>query len=370
MNTWHEWLEKTVQFFGGTGYPHMVLKTVLVLTAAFLIYIIFRQVIVSIEKKKYRNGSLKAETSVLGIIKRIFFLAVVLITGSYLIRMYGLQVIERVFYSLIILLVAMPVKDFFQIAIRYLKYNLVNKTETKVDDIVFELLNRFIGVITIATAITLALDVMGINVMPFIAGAGVAGIAIGFAAKDTLSNLIAGVLLILDRPFEIDDRIEVWSAPSGSASWGDVVDIGIRATKIRTTDNIIIIIPNNEIMKRDIVNYTLLSSRIRVRVNIGVAYDADVEKAKKAIIDVASSLEWVIQDPKPKVVVRNFGESSIDLQLRVWIKDARKRMDTISYITDHVKTAFDKEGVEIPYPRRDIVITQSGSREEGQGRKK
>jgi small-conductance mechanosensitive channel len=193
--------------------------------------------------------------------------------------------------------------------------------------------------------------------MPFIAGAGVAGIAIGFAAKDTLSNLIAGVLLIIDRPFEVGDRIEVWSAPAGSASWGDVIDIGLRATKIKTTDNIVIIIPNNEIMMRDIVNYTIISTKIRVRINVGVAYDADIEKAKDLIINVATSVDWISKTPAPKVVVRNFGESSVDLQLRVWIDDARKRMDTISHVTDKIKTAFDKQGIEIPYPKRDIIIT-------------
>ena len=354
---------------GGTGYLQPVLKTAGVLVAAFILYTIIKRIIFLVEKKKHQNGSLKGDTSVLEIIKKLLFLAVVVVTGSYLIRMYQIQVVERVFYSLIILLVAIPVKDFFPVAIRYFKHNLVHKTDTKIDDIVFDLLNRFIGVITIAIAIVLALDILGVNVMPFIAGAGVAGIAIGFAAKDTLSNLIAGVLLILDRPFEINDRIEVWSAPSGSASWGDVIDIGIRATKIRTTDNIIIIIPNNEIMKRDIVNYTLLSSRIRVRINIGVAYDADIEKAKKVIIGVANSLEWVMQDPEPKVVVRNFGESSIDLQLRVWIKNARKRMDTISYIMDRVKSVFDEEGVEIPYPRRDIVVTYKEGNTEGSSNK-
>jgi len=212
----------------------------------------------------------------------------------------------------------------------------------------------------------MSLDVLGVNVMPFVAGAGVAGIAIGFAAKDTLSNLIAGVLLIIDRPFEINDRIEVWSAPSGGATWGDVVDIGIRATKIRTTDNIIIIIPNNEIMKRDIVNYTLSSAHIRVRIDIGVAYEADIEKAKQAIVNVAAALPWVMSTPAPKVVVTNFGESSVDLQLRVWIKDARKRIDTISTITDQVKAAFDKEGVEIPYPKRDILVTYRDAPEKKQ----
>jgi small-conductance mechanosensitive channel len=168
-------------------------------------------------------------------------------------------------------------------------------------------------------------------------------------------------LLIIDRPFEVGDRIEVWSAPAGSATWGDVIDIGLRATKIKTTDNIVIIIPNNEIMLRDIINYTILSDDIRLRINIGIAYDADLQKSKHAIKQVALATEGVADDPPPKVVVRNFGESSVDLQLRVWIHDARKRMDTISYITDKVKETFDAEGIEIPYPKRDIIITQKNN---------
>jgi small-conductance mechanosensitive channel len=242
----------------------------------------------------------------------------------------------------------------------YLERHFIGKKDTKIDDIVFDLLNKFAGAAIYAIAIILALDILGVNVMPFIAGAGVAGIAIGFAAKDTLSNLIAGVLLILDRPFEVGDRIEVWSAPTGSATWGDVIDIGLRATKIKTTDNIVIVIPNNEIMKRDIVNYTIITSKIRIRINIGIAYDADLKKAKEIISSVAEKAISVAKEPPPKVVVRNFGESSVDLQLRVWINDARRRMDVIDYITDEVKQAFDSQGIEIPYPKRDINIKYTG----------
>jgi small-conductance mechanosensitive channel len=233
---------------------------------------------------------------------------------------------------------------------------LLKNTESKIDDIVFELLARFSGFIILATAVIISLDLLGLNVVPFIAGAGVAGVAIGFAAKDTLSNLIAGILLIIDRPFEVGDRIEVWSAPAGTATWGDVIDIGLRATKIKTTDNIVIIIPNNEIMARDIINYTTITEKIRLRINIGIAYDADMQTAKDIILNVADSAEWVAKEPPPVVVVRNFGDSSVDLQLRGWIDDARKRMRTISTITDRVKTAFDEQGIEIPYPKRDIYI--------------
>jgi len=152
--------------------------------------------------------------------------------------------------------------------------------------------------------------------------------------------------VIIDRPLKVGDRIELWSAPKNSASWGDVVDIGLRATKIKTTDNIIVIIPNNILMNRDIVNYTAISEEIRVRIPIGISYEADSKKAKDLVIQVSLELEWVMKDPGPKV----------DLEARVWIRDPRKRMDTISYITDRVKEVFDQEKIEIPYPKRDITI--------------
>jgi small-conductance mechanosensitive channel len=228
-----------------------------------------------------------------------------------------------------------------------------------VDDVILGLFGKFSGVIVYTTGIILALDVLGLNIMPFVAGAGVAGIAIGFAAKDTLSNLIAGILLIIDRPFEIGDRVEIWTAPANSATWGDVLAIGLRATKIQTTDNIVIVIPNNEIMRRDIINYTAITKEIRVRIPVGIAYDADVKKAKEIIVKISLELDWVMREPAPKVVVRSFGDSAVNLEARVWISDPRRRMDTISHITDRVKEVFQEEGIEIPYPKRDIYIKKT-----------
>jgi small-conductance mechanosensitive channel len=339
-------------------YFHLAVKVLAAVAGAYLTWIIFKRILLSMEKKTQEKNILKINIRIFGVFRKALFYGLILVFGTYLIRLFGLLFLENIFHALLIVLLATPAKDAILILLEYLKENIIERTKTKVDDIVFDLLNKFSGAIIYATAIIMALDTLGINIMPFIAGAGVAGIAIGFAAKDTLSNLIAGVLLIIDRPFEVGDRIEVWSAPAGSATWGDVIDIGLRATKIKTTDNIVIIIPNNEIMKRDIVNYTIISTNIRVRINVGVAYDADIEKAKKLILDVADAVDWISKTPAPKVVVRSFGESSVDLQLRVWIDDARKRMDTVSYVTDKIKTAFDQHGIEIPYPKRDITVTQ------------
>jgi len=339
-----------------SAYLHLLFKVLFAILFSYIVWLILLRILAVFEKKTQKNDKIQIDTEIFRVIRRALFYGVILATGTYLIRLFNTDLLEKIFHSLMIILLAAPTKEGLLIVLEYLEKNIIDRTKTKVDDIIFDLLHKFSGAIIYATAVILALDVLGVNVMPFIAGAGVVGIAIGFAAKDTLSNLIAGVLLIIDRPFEIGDRIEVWSAPTGSATWGDVIDIGLRATKIKTTDHIIIIIPNNEIMTRDIVNYTSISTKIRVRINVGVAYDTDIEKAKELIRDVAGQAAWISKEPPPKVVVRNFGESSVDLQLRVWIDNARKRMDTISYITDKIKAAFDKNGIEIPYPKRDITL--------------
>jgi len=342
-------------------YLTIALKVTLDIVGFLLAWLILRQVLKFIEKRMKKINLIEIQEQLFKIFRKALFYALVLVAGSYIIGLLNIALLEKIFHALFVILFAGPSKNFLIVTIRYLQSRVAHKTDSKIDDIVFDLLIRFADFIIYAVAIIIALDILGINVMPFIAGAGIVGLAIGFAAKDTLSNLISGILLIIDRPFEVNDRIEVWSAPAGSATWGDVIDIGLRATKIKTTDNIVIIIPNNEIMRRDIINYTIISEKIRVRINIGIAYDADLQKTKNVILQVAQATEGVVDDPPPKVVVRNFAESSVDLQLRVWIHDARKRMDTISYITDKVKEAFDREGIEIPYPKRDIFITQKSS---------
>jgi len=357
--------DRLIALLPGNSPALLIVYKVIIAVACFLLlWLILRWLLFFVERRFKQSEFVQSNPEVFQIIRRLVFLGLLLVVGSYLLRITEIPVLAKIFHALIIIAVAFPVKVFLAIAIHFFQNKIAHKTENEVDDIIFELLSRFAGFIVIAIAIIIALDSLGVNVMPFIAGAGVAGVAIGFAAKDTLSNLIAGILLIIDRPFEVGDRIEVWKAPSGSSTWGDVIDIGLRATKIKTTDNIVIIIPNNEIMLRDIINYTTISERIRVRINIGIAYDADIQKAKDIILQVAESAEWVTDTPPPKVVVRKFAESAVDLQLRVWINDARKRMTTISYITDTVKTKFDEHGIEIPYPRR-VVYVKKGDLAEG-----
>ena len=233
---------------------------------------------------------------------------------------------------------------------------LTRSSDTALDETALPMINKFIQFAVIATGVLVAMTHLGIQIAPLLAGAGVVGLALSLAAKDTLSNLIAGVLLIMDRPFQVGDRIELWNAPRETGTWGDVIEIGIRATKIRNPDNLVVVVPNNEIMQRDIINYTMSGQHIRLRIPFSCAYESDIERAKLLLGETAAQVTGVRMDPEPIVIVRRCGPSEVNLELRVWIQEARNRRRVADEITERALLEFNGAGVEIPYPKREIYI--------------
>ncbi|MCY4572084.1 MAG: mechanosensitive ion channel family protein [Gemmatimonadetes bacterium] len=255
-------------------------------------------------------------------------------------------------------LIFIPVSNFVGQLLRVFEGRIMARNDTALDETALPMVNRFVRVLVMALGVLLAMSHLGLEIAPLLAGAGVVGLALSLAAKDTLSNLIAGVLLIMDRPFQVGDRIELWNAPNETGTWGDVIEIGIRATKIRNPDNLVVVVPNNEIMQRDIINYTMSGQDIRLRIPFSVAYEADIERAKVLLIQAALEVEGVKPEPKPIVIVRGFGPSEVNLQLRVWILEARNRRRIADEITGIALGAFARDGVEIPYPKRELYIRQ------------
>ncbi len=253
-------------------------------------------------------------------------------------------------------LLFLPLSRFIGDILDVVEDRVIAKGETTLDETAFPLINRTVRFIALALGAVLALDLLGLNIAPLLAGAGVMGLALSLAAKDTLSNLIAGVLLIMDRPFKVGDRIELWSAPNETGTWGDVIEIGLRATKIRNPDNLVIVVPNSQIMVRDIINYTMSGEDIRLRIPFSVAYESDIDRAKVLLVEAAKKVEGVKPSPEPLVIVRGFGPSDVQIQLRVWILEARNRRRIADEITGKAVAAFAEAGVEIPYPKRELII--------------
>ncbi len=207
-------------------------------------------------------------------------------------------------------------------------------------------LNVSLGV-WIAVGLYLVFQQFGINLLPILGGLGIAGVAVGFAAQDLLSNLLAGVTLLLDRPFTLGDWIRVndWE--------GQVQRLTLRTTRLRTRDNELISIPNNKVAGNDVVNLTA-GGALRVRSSLGVSYKADLDTAREALARVLNEEPKVLGDPPPRVAVMELGDSSVSLDLIYWIapESIARRPAIQQRVMEASKRALDAAGVEIPFPQR------------------
>lgn len=234
----------------------------------------------------------------------------------------------------------------------------VKEPQVTPSDLRFPMLSKLASIFIYSVAVLISLHYLGYNVTALLAGMGIAGIGLSLAAKDSLSNVIAGILLVLDKPFVPGDRIEIWNPPPNQSTWGDVMEVGLRSTKVRTTDNITIIIPNSQLMNRDIINYTQDSPSMRLRIPVSVSYESNLETVEKVLISAVKGIEGILDSPPPQVIVNEFGESSINVEVRVWIDHAKRRRTVQDQINRSIKLEFEKSSIEIPYPKRDVYIKE------------
>lgn len=227
---------------------------------------------------------------------------------------------------------------------------LATKTKTTVDYEAIPFLSKVLKFTIYLLAFMIVLDQFGIEIAPLVAGLGIAGFAIGFAAKDTIGNLLAGFFILTDRPFAKGDRVEI------KGYLGEVVDIGLRTTKIETLDHTYVIIPNGDIVSNEVINYTLPDVRIKVKITIGVAYGTDPERVKKIVLDVTKRADEVMNEPAPVIFFREFGDSSLNFLLIFWVSDFRKKLVAIDKINTGINTEFEKAGIEIPFPCRTVYM--------------
>jgi small-conductance mechanosensitive channel len=234
---------------------------------------------------------------------------------------------------------------------------LAKRTQTRLDDEVIPFLSKVLKVMVFAGAFVLVLNILGYtigSITSVIAGLGIVGFAVGFASKDTLENILAGFFILADRPFAKGDRIQI------GEHVGDVVDIGLRTTKIKTLDSLVVIVPNSKVITQEVINYERPKTDIKVVIKVGVAYGSDVDRVKEILLDVGKGCEYVVDSPEPSVCFREFGDSSLNFELRVWVGDFRKRLRAIDFINTEIDKRFKEEGIEIPFPIRTLYMRKEG----------
>ncbi len=229
----------------------------------------------------------------------------------------------------------------------------------KVGRDIFVLFKNFIYVALFGLGTLWLLSIWQVNLTPLFASAGIAGIAIGFAAKDTLANFFGGISIFFDRAYKVGDYVIL-----DSGERGEVVDIGIRSTKIKTRDDVLVTIPNSIMANSKIINETAPVPRYRIRVPVGVAYGSDLRRVEQLLVEGARSHPLVKRDPAPRARIRRFGDSSIDFELLCWVQDPADRGLVIHELFHTIYQAFEKEGITIPFPQLDVHLAGGGPQED------
>lgn len=251
----------------------------------------------------------------------------------------------NVLYAIVIIIVAFVVAGF----IKRLITNIANSNEN-LDDTLFEFLGSLARYLILAFAGIMVLERFGITTTSLVALIGAAGLAIGLALQGTLSNLAAGVMLLLFRPFKVGDFID------GAGVFGKVETITLFTTDLVTFDNQQIIIPNSELWGTKLVNHSHYEER-GVDLVFGVSYSTNLGKAKKAIEKVLAAHEHVLSEPAPFIEVDNLNESSVDILVRPFCK-GEHYFDLRYSLPQLVKEEFDRQKIEIPFPHRKVIMAK------------
>ena len=209
------------------------------------------------------------------------------------------------------------------------------------------LVDSILRYVVYAFGVVMALSQLGVDVGAAIAGLGVAGIAVGLAAQDSLANTIAGFTIFWDKPFVVGDYITV------NGQYGRVQDITLRSTRIRTPRNSYVVIPNKRIIDEVLENDTT-NGELRVDVPIGIAYKEDTIAAREALLEAIAGVDDVLKDPAADVVVEACGDSSVNLVMRAWVDEARARQKVTFAMMEAGKRALDAAGIQIPFPHLQV----------------
>ena len=197
---------------------------------------------------------------------------------------------------------------------------------------------------------------------------GIGGLALSLAAQDTISDIINGVIILLDQPFRINDRIGVHELDT----WGDVVDIGARTTRIRTRDNRLVIVPNSIIGRSQVVNYSFPDPRYRVETEIGIAYGSDLDRARAIILDTVRNVEGVLPGKPIEALFIEFGDSAIKILVRWWIHSFTDTRSMFDRVHSALYETLNQAEIEMPFTTFDLNLqmrstkTASETKEEGQ----
>ncbi|WP_424359120.1 mechanosensitive ion channel family protein [Methanocella sp. MCL-LM] len=328
-----------------------------VATAAVIIVIftmlseVARYFVKNIAPKLVKHTSSSLDDELLAAIKNpiaVLFLA----TGVYLavksmdnLSSGLIETLDHTALATLVLVIAYFVSNLLSALLRWYSRDVAPHTDSDLDDHLIPFAEKMISVVVYLLALLIILSAFGIEITALVASMGIASLAVALAAQESLSNIFGAVAILMDRPYKVGDRLHI-----PGIGQGDVLDIGMRSTRVMTRTRQVIVIPNKEMANTEIVNLSLPDSRLRLQLTVGVAYKADIDRACKVLEEIAGANELVLKDPKPSSYVSSLGDFAVQITLLVWIADYRQDLDVPDQIYRQILARFKEEDIEISYP--------------------
>ncbi len=279
--------------------------------------------------------------------------------GSYRLSLYGLvsAVIVGVFLYVVV-----------RLSLRLIKWVL--RRNPRIDETQRLLVEKLTGIVLFGFAALVGIDLLGIDLTALAVFSGALGLAIGFGLQKTVGNLIAGIILLMDRSIKPGDVISVGDPTANPfetpANVGRVQRIGVRAVSVVTRDGKKHLIPNELLMTQPVENWSYFGRDVRVRMRVPVSYDADLRVAQQLMIDAAKDNPRVLADPPPVVWITGFGERAVDHELRIWIADPEAGLGNVQgEVYLNIWDAFAANGILLPAPRLDVSVNAESVQQDG-----
>ncbi|HAR63001.1 MAG: hypothetical protein DKM50_03765 [Candidatus Margulisiibacteriota bacterium] len=252
--------------------------------------------------------------------------------------------VSNISFVLNVILIAQIIYIFIDVALEWYACHIAAKTATGFDKEFLPLIRKGVLVIVLALSLISIMSYLGYNVVSLIATFGVASLAIGLAAQETLANMISGFVILIDRPFRVGDRIQY-----DNDLIGDVMEIGLRSTRILKLDNTMAIIPNSSLGKNKVINFSYPDTKIKIYIAIDIAYGSDIKKVKEVITMLAANNSSVLPEPLPQIYFRKFAENCLKLILECWINNYNNIWIIEDELHIAINEALNQREIESPY---------------------
>ncbi|MES9912793.1 MAG: mechanosensitive ion channel family protein [Candidatus Sedimenticola sp. 4PFRAG1] len=348
-----EYLQPVIGYFGDNPYIKALLVFLISLAVANLVAAIITRLV----KRLTHKTSTSLDDKFITLLHRPLFWTVIIVGSLAAISLLALpdgltSSLRSAANTLLIIMWSLFLLRFMRTLLKTM--SLRAKPQAVVREQTLPLFDNLVIVIVLALSIYFIFSAWHIDMTAWLASAGIAGIAIGFAAKDTLANLFSGVFILADSPYKIGDYVVLESGERGK-----VTHIGIRSTRILTRDDVEVTVPNATMGNTRIVNESGgPHEKYRIRVQVGVAYGSDIDQVRDVLMDVATHTDQICRDPEPRVRFRTFGASALDFELLCWVDNPELRGRVLDVLNCTVYKRFISESIEIPYAKQDLYIKE------------